>query len=94
MCLQSIFLVCSSLWPPVFPWLHVTTHVCLLCCAVRCAAGASLVAGKLAKEDPYHMFAAATRALGFHAMLSHHRYCQLGTLPQSGQRYQCCCSTQ
>lgn len=37
-------------------------------------AGTRLVAGEAASEDAYWAFADATRKLGFHAMLTRHRW--------------------
>lgn len=70
----------TALLPPPPGWPMAGTPGCLLMALVSTAtqrdwnrAGMGLVAGQDALQDSYWGFAAATKALGFHAMLTRHR---------------------
>lgn len=70
----------TALLPPLAGWPVAGTPGCLLMALVSAAthrdwngAGTGLVAGQDASKDTYWAFAAATKALGFHAMLTSHR---------------------
>jgi hypothetical protein len=70
----------TALLPPLAGWPVAGTPGCLLMALVSAAthtdwngAGTGLVAGQDSSKDAYWAFAAATKALGFHAMLTRHR---------------------